>query len=724
MIRHQQSAATTWDTGLPCGNGTLGSLLWGSASCLKVSVDCTELWDVSPVAEFADSKYRFSFVEKQVRDENLAPVRSLIDDPYTHKPQPTRLPGGRIELCLPAANWTEGGIEYDTATAWQQWDNGAKLLTWVAATERVGFIQARGIVPPSVRLLSPFRTGNYDLPDGELVHMKVEALNYGMVESFEGSNHLAWRQVISEQCAYSVGLAWQEDEGGWVAAWSIDYGKHAEVEPLLNRLSAFLQRRESIRREHCLWWRSECGRSDVQLDVPGLTETWHYNRYLFSSACRSESPPISLQGPWTCDNGFLPPWKGDYHHNLNTQYSYYQAFTGNQWDGLSGFLNWIWSIKGISEDWTRLFFECPGLNIPMSTDIEGKPVGGWHQHTHSATVGGWLAHFFYLFWRYSKDRDFLVNRAYPFLRECAIFLEAHTRLNILGKRYFALSSSPEIYNDELSAWFVDTTTQYDLVILRFVFEKSAELASELGITEDELRWQSRLEECPEILSDTTHGLLLAPNSPLGESHRHHSHLMAIHPFHMALDYDTARRSLEHLETLGTREWVGYSWGWRAVLRACLGDGDGCSDDLEVVRSAFCSENGFHLNGDQSGKGYSKFTYRPFTLEGNFLCSTAIQHMLLQSHQGILRVFPALPGHIKKASFKQLCAEDALTVSAEWEGGQCSRLEISARFGVVVRMKQCFRDVPKVLREPRRFLENSGDVLSFRLEAGETITLLG
>lgn len=722
MIRYQHSAASSWDTGLPCGNGVLGSLLWGDTSCLNVSVDCTELWDVSPVTEFLDPKYRFSFVERHVRDENLAPVRKLIDDPYCFRANPTRLPGGRISLVLPYAGRSDGGIDYKTATAWQGWDNGAKVTTWVAASERVGFIEASGVVPTSVRLQSPFREGHYDLPDNAINYLKVTSLNYEEVDSFEGDGQLAWRQRIDERTGYSVAMVWQVNKGGWVAAWSIDYGESAAIQQLLTRLSESLHRLDSIRSEHLRWWANEWERCDVQLDDPGLTETWRHNRYLFASACRRESPPISLQGPWTCDNGYLPPWKGDYHHNLNTQYSYYQAFTGNQWDGLFGFLDWIWSIKGRSEAWTRLFFECPGLNIPMACDIEGKPVGVWHQHTHSATVGGWLAHFFYLFWRYSKDRDFLADRAYPFLRECAVFLEAHTRLNDLGKRCFALSSSPEIHNDELSAWFVDTTTQYDLVILRFVFEKSAELASELGITGDELRWLERLGECPEILSDATHGLLLAPDSPLGESHRHHSHLMAIHPFQMAIDHDIAQRSLEHLETLGTREWVGYSWGWRAVLRACIGDGDGCVKDLETVRTAFCSENGFHLNGDQSGRGLTKFTYRPFTLEGNFICATAIQNMLLQSHQGILRFFPALPKCIPNASFKNLCAEDALTVSAELANGQCSRIEIHARFAVVVRMKPCLRDVPEVLRERKRFFEISGDVWSFHMEAEEKLVL--
>ena len=46
--------------------------------------------------------------------------------------------------------------------------------------------------------------------------------------------------------------------------------------------------------------------------------------------------------------------------------------------------------------------------------------------------------------------------------------------------------------------------------------------------------------------------------------------------------------------------------------------------------AFILRNGFHANGDQTGSGFSSFTYRPFTLEGNFLAMEAVHEMLLQS----------------------------------------------------------------------------------------------
>ena len=125
------------------------------------------------------------------------------------------------------------------------------------------------------------------------------------------------------------------------------------------------------------------------------------------------------------------------------------------------------------------------------------------------------------------DRDFLRDRAYPYLRDAAVFIEAVTEKGEDGLRTLPLSSSPEINDNRLEAWF-SSITNYDLALIRWLFSTTAEMARELGEEKDAQHWEERLAEMPEFaLSEEDGRLLVAKEQPLGESHRHLSHLMAI-----------------------------------------------------------------------------------------------------------------------------------------------------------------------------------------------------
>lgn len=119
-----------------------------------------------------------------------------------------------------------------------------------------------------------------------------------------------------------------------------------------------------------------------------------------------------------------------------------------------------------------------------------------------------------------------------------------------------------------------------------------------------------------------------------------------------------------------------------------------------------------MNGDQSGKGYSRFTYRPFTLEGNFATAAGIQEMLLQSYSGAIRVFPAIPGAWKDVAFRTLRAEGAFLVSAERSDGETRWVEITAERGGLCTMADPFdgkrfsvagADADAIAREDRTVL---------------------
>ena len=149
-------------------------------------------------------------------------------------------------------------------------------------------------------------------------------------------------------------------------------------------------------------------------------------------------------------------------------------------------------------------------------------------------------------------------------------------------------------------------------------------------------------------------------------------------------------SLKHIEKLGTRKWVGYSFTWIASIYARAQKGDSAVVNLKKFATNFVSPNSFHLNGDQKGGQYSDFTYRPFVLDGNFSFAQGIHEMLLQSHKSFIEVFPALPADWKNVSFKTLRAEGAFLISAKKENGVAMEVKIRSEAGGILRIKLPFK----------------------------------
>ena len=167
--------------------------------------------------------------------------------------------------------------------------------------------------------------------------------------------------------------------------------------------------------------------------------------------------------------------------------------------------------------------------------------------------------------------------------------------------------------------------------------------------------------------------------------------MAIHPLGL-VDWSQGEKSqhiiqatLKKLKEYTPDYWTGYSYSWFGNMKARAFDGEGAADELRTFTECFCLRNTFHVNGDQTKSGKSKFTYRPFTLEGNFAFASGIQEMLLQSHTGIVRVFPAIPAAWSDVSFDNLRAMGAFLVSAEKKEGKIVKLRIYPEQGGKLRI---------------------------------------
>ena len=147
---------------------------------------------------------------------------------------------------------------------------------------------------------------------------------------------------------------------------------------------------------HTTWWNDYWSKSAIHLPDSVLEKQWELEQYKFGSAARADAPPISLQAVWTADNGKLPPWKGDFHHDLNTQLSYWPAYSSNHLDLEEGFLNWLWKYRETFKKFTKTYFGTSGMNVPGVSTLTGEPMGGWIQYSFGPTVGCWLSQHFYL----------------------------------------------------------------------------------------------------------------------------------------------------------------------------------------------------------------------------------------------------------------------------------------------------------------------------------------
>ena len=123
-------------------------------------------------------------------------------------------------------------------------------------------------------------------------------------------------------------------------------------------------------------------------------------------------------------------------------------------------------------------------------------------------------------------------------------------------------------------------------------------------------------------------------------------------------------TVDHLVHLGSGQWVGFSFGWMALLQIARSNGNGALYELHRFAEHFLSRNGFHLNGDYKNSGVCDFHYRPFTLEADFLAAHAVQKMLLRSEKNHIEVLPACPQGWKNESvaFQNLRAENGLLIS--------------------------------------------------------------
>jgi alpha-L-fucosidase 2 len=735
----------TWDEAVPLGNGLLGGLLWGEANLLRLSLDRGDLWDLRTPAAIHEKGFTYANLQQLVRARNQREISRLFDEPY-NQPTPTKIPAGRLEILLdPSQHLEQYVLDLARAEGRAQDRKGRLCTVFFSALAPVAVLRLEGPEPKEIRLRVPGSSKGDTGPSSHAVaRLGYPPAQMGSAEGIllRANRYLWFVQETTGSLRYCVCAAHRRTGDVTLVAVTVT-STADDPNPLrlaCQRVTDALARGyEALFQPHADWWARFWSQSAVNVPERHILQHYYLVRYFYGAASRRGAPPMPLQGVWTADAGSLPPWKGDYHNDLNTQMTYMGYQGAGHFDEGRSFLDFNWNLLPRYRRFAREFFQTPGANVPGVMSLSGDPLTGWGQYSLSPTMGAWIAHLFYLHWRYTADEDYLKTRAYPWCRAIGQSLQGLLQSDDKKILKLPLSSSPEIHDNSLRAWLTPNSN-YDLFSLKMLFLGLAEMAEACGQSAEARDWSRTAAALGDWHLGRDGVLLLDAREELRTSHRHLSNLIGLYPFNLVTvdggerDRRIIRASLDQWDKLGTAAWCGYSFSWMSALRARVGEAESALRHLDIFVKAFTLRNGFHANGDQTGRGFSRFTYRPFTLEGNMLAAAAVHEMLLQSWSPspgqrdteVLRLFPATPRSWCDVSFDNLRAEGGHVLSARRENNVTTWFRIVAGRDGIVRIRDNFGGrVPQwkragVLKVGANFeaLLKRGDILEARLAKPE------
>ncbi|WP_316792176.1 glycosyl hydrolase family 95 catalytic domain-containing protein [Pedobacter frigoris] len=714
------SLASKWDEAMPLGNGMLGALVWQKKGNLRLSLDRADLWDERNALPDL-TQFNFKWVEQQKLQKNYGIVQRTLDQPYDRETYPTKLPAGAMEFNIASfGKVTSNVLDIKTAINTVKFEDGTLFKCYIHAKQNQGIFSFENLKNSSVipELIVHNYAGSENVAgDNSHAGGGLQKLGYARGTVTKDSNVIRYKQPTFNGHYYEIMIKWTKTGNKISGIWTVSNDQPATL-PVVSAAQESI-----LLKSHVNWWANFWKQSAVSVPDQIIQKQYYLEQYKLGSVARKGAPAITLQAVWTADNGSLPPWKGDFHNDLNTQLSYWPTYTSNHLAEGETFTDWLWKIKSESKKYTKSYFGVEGLNVPGVVTVSGHPMGGWIQYAMSPTVNAWCAQHFYWQWKYSMDKKFLDERAYPYITQSALFLENITRME-KGVRKLPLSSSPEYNDNSINAWFLDWSN-FDLGLAKFLFKAAAEVSLAKGLKTEQQHWLGLYKQLPELESNGA-GLTIAPGQDLNDSHRHMSQYMAIYPLAI-LDVNKSEdkvvidNSFKRLEEKGTRAWCGYSFSWMASLYARAYEADKAVKQLQIFASNFCSPNSFHLNGDQKGGQYSGFTYRPFTLEGNFAFAQGVNELLLQSRADYVQVFPAVPESWKDVSFSNLRTEGAFLISASKTNGTPQKVKVTSEQGGKLNIRLPFKNlIAKNQKGVTIKASTVNGVTSLNMKKGETV----
>ena len=697
-----------WVDGVPLGNGKIGAMLWGNGKPLKCTLDSYYAWETKEL-EFNKGKFTYKYLRELVKTKEFPATRremqrvfwprvpELSDDMMPiYDPSiihPTRLPIPRLELSN--LFYDSGRLELKTGVF-----RTASFSSYVHATKNLFVVQGF-----SKKL-------QVKLDYSEKVKKRFELWQYPPV-IFDRVNDIDYCIQTNSQGARTV-IAYRQLKGLFLLTIQTDLETADPLDAAIQLLSGVSDDKTLIS-EHKKWWKDYNEASNITIPDKKLEALYYAEMYKLGCCTRPDGMAMTLQGIWTAD-GDMPPWEGDYHLDYNLQFCYLPIYATNHLDlGFSyydTFLKMLPRFKKNCQD----FFGVEGAYSGCALGFNGARITGYVQTEFSPGNMAFLSMLYYWHYRYSLDKKFLSEKAYPMLKGA---FQVYNHLLVpdeQGILHLDVCHSPEFGESSPAAWHKDSN--YDAAWIKFLCNTLLDIDEILQLKDpDKARYQYILDHLyPLPFKDKDPffimpaGLQIADGTLFNHSHRHHSHLFGIFPtgqIRVNQNADTDKLiqlSMDAIRWYGCGEWGGGSYPWFSIIAGRIGKAKMAQTMLEEYFH-YITSNSMHINGDPREHGFSFFTNTPMTIEGGTTYLFALIEMLLQSWEGIIRVFPTLPEEYSNAEFNNYLAEGNVQISARRRGGVTTKVVLTPHHTGEIRLYNNFYGKIKVLGAKYKITDN-------------------
>ena len=467
-------------------------------------------------------------------------------------------------------------------------------------------------------------------------------------------------------------------------------------------------------------------------DLDMVSLMMQYGRYLLISSSQPGGQPANLQGVW--NNKKDAPWDSKYTININAEMNYWPALVGNLAETQQPFFSMIRDLSETGVKTAQEMYGCNGWVAHHNTDLWriAGPVDGttWGLFP---TGGAWLTTHLWQHYLYTGDKQFLAEY-YPIMKGAADFLLDYMQSypadgyikNAAGWLVTAPTVSPE-HGPVGKKTTVTAGSTMDNQIVFDVFSQTIAAAKVLGKDASYLsNLKSKLSQLPPMQIGR-YGQLqewMQDGDDPKDEHRHISHLYGLYPSNQISPYSHPDLFTAAANTLNQRGDMatGWSLGWKINFWARMLDGNHAFRIIKNMLNVIPYTTEW---GPRGGTYPNLFdAHPPFQIDGNFGFTAGVAEMLMQSHDGGIRLLPALPDAWPSGSVRGLRARGGFEVGIRWKKHRLQEATVKSLNG-----RDCYILVAEgarlIVRNAKgRIVESRQEdgILHFNTQVGQSYTV--